>query len=234
MSIFYVYEIVVDGIVRYVGKGKGVRCKQHIGVAGARLVRRALGEYVKPNHFYDRLEQAIAHTRRIEVRLAFEGLEEADAWQAERDTISFHGRIEFETSGTLWNRSGGGKGVTSDVNKGKKATAEHRRKISDAHKGKPKSAEHIAKQSVTMTGRSHSDEIRGKMSVSHKARATTAEGRAHLKKASAAAIRAGYSDERRERMRTVTTQRMNEPGARERASEMRTEWWRSKREPGNE
>lgn len=105
---YYVYEIQVDGIARYIGKGKGRRVRVHLQIARSVLTRRAAGEAVRTTRFYNRLARALKSGSKIEARFIAEGLSEIDAFARECLEIS------KSPSGQLWNITSGGDGFKSE------------------------------------------------------------------------------------------------------------------------
>lgn len=101
----YVYEILVGGIVRYVGKGRGVRAKSHVAMAHGINRRREAGELVRTQKFYNRLAKALKLGQEVSIRIIAEGLTSPEAFALEIDTIASH-------SG-LWNELPGGQGADS-------------------------------------------------------------------------------------------------------------------------
>lgn len=101
----YVYEILVDGVVRYVGKGRGDRARRHISKAHTVNRRRAAGETVKTQKFYNRLAKALRSGAKATWRIVQDGLTDAEAFDLEIQTIAAHG--------SLWNTHAGGQGVDS-------------------------------------------------------------------------------------------------------------------------
>jgi hypothetical protein len=55
MESCYVYIYEIDGVVRYVGRGRDYRMGKHLAKVNCRRQARARGEAVKP-HVYDLLE----------------------------------------------------------------------------------------------------------------------------------------------------------------------------------
>lgn len=102
----YVYELLVDGIVRYVGKGRGNRARRHIGTARGVLRRREAGETVKTQKLYNQLAKAIKRGATVTYRIVAEGLNEMEAFALEVETIALREG--------LWNRTPGGQGASSE------------------------------------------------------------------------------------------------------------------------
>jgi hypothetical protein len=104
----YVYQIVVDGVVRYIGKGSGERADVHFRHARRLLRLRAAGAVIKETTFYNRLAAAIERGATIEARIIAVGLADEAAFEAEK------GHIAECPKGQLWNIKGGGDGFSSD------------------------------------------------------------------------------------------------------------------------
>lgn len=105
---FYVYEIVVDGLIRYIGKGCGERAKEHLRTARRIQKIRALGQRHRTTRFYNRLVNALARKASIEVRVMAVFDFEGEALEAEIAAIA------GAPAGQLWNTFPGGEGFTSE------------------------------------------------------------------------------------------------------------------------
>jgi len=97
---YYVYSIRVDGIVRYIGKGKGLRMYSHMKEVRDRLNRdfklKNIGSF-----FQRKLTEAVMQGAEIVEELLVEGLTDKDAYQVEHDKLK-----EFVFDGKrdqLWN-----------------------------------------------------------------------------------------------------------------------------------
>ncbi len=95
---FYVYQIVVDGVVRYIGKGSGARWKSHVAKAKRLNAIRATGATASVSVFYNRLAKAIRNGATIEQRLVMTGFAEPESYEMERAAIA------VMPDGQLWNR----------------------------------------------------------------------------------------------------------------------------------
>jgi hypothetical protein len=102
----YVYAILVDGIVRYIGKGMHNRASFHRWFAVKLNERRARGEKVKTTKFHNRLAKALKNGAIVtyEKLRWFKTGEEAFAEEI-RQIASREG---------LWNTLEGGNGLTSE------------------------------------------------------------------------------------------------------------------------
>lgn len=109
---FYVYGYRDHkGIMRYIGKGRGNRCNDHVSLAksineGRRLDRRS--------PFTNWLAKQIRANKPYTIERLSEGLDEQSAFVLEIATIKALGRLKREIGGVLLNRLEGGDGVTSE------------------------------------------------------------------------------------------------------------------------
>jgi hypothetical protein len=105
---YYVYAIVVDGVVHYVGKGKGRRMHYHRWFANDAIERQAAG--LRPrkrmSFFYKKLIDAIVDGLLVEEIVIARGLTEDEALEREI--------FEVGSRDHLWNMSPGGDGKTSE------------------------------------------------------------------------------------------------------------------------
>lgn len=103
----YVYAILVDGVVRYIGKGTGARTRYHLNYARRLIERRAAGEVIQESLFYNRLCGAILADLPIEIKHLSSGHSDEAAYAVERAMIA------TAPEGQLWNLREGGEGFTS-------------------------------------------------------------------------------------------------------------------------
>jgi hypothetical protein len=97
---YYVYQIKVDGIIRYFGKGKGKRAWSHL--KDAQVTNLRCGEdtdHLSP-HFHKMLVQSIRKNLKIEVKILLENLTIKNAYQIEHVKI---GESHKANPGQLWN-----------------------------------------------------------------------------------------------------------------------------------
>lgn len=104
---YYVYDVIVDGVVRYVGKGRGRRAKRHIGIAEA-VTKNDKHRYARSS-FYKKLGLAIEAGSRVEIRYVANGLSSESAFAHEINRISELGLQN------LWNATPGGEGIKSET-----------------------------------------------------------------------------------------------------------------------
>lgn len=102
----YVYAISVDGVVRYIGKGRGRRVRDHINFVRRLIRRRAEGERVKSTFFYNKLADAFVRGSCIEAFILVSDMTDDAAYAWEKAEIAAH-------RGQLWNQNEGGVGPTS-------------------------------------------------------------------------------------------------------------------------
>lgn len=107
MSRFYVYAILVDKQVRYIGKGTSDRSKFHEKRVRKILQERESGP-VKASFFYNRLAKAVRLGLSVQDEILIDGLEETDAFAAEIELIASY------PEGQLWNTREGGNGFSSN------------------------------------------------------------------------------------------------------------------------
>jgi hypothetical protein len=102
---FYVYAIMVDGVVKYIGKGTGPRARFHRWFAVNVNRRRKRGEKVRTTKFYNRLAKALLKGAVVNYEIL--------AW-FETDDEAFAAEIaEIASRRGLWNKHEGGWGFNS-------------------------------------------------------------------------------------------------------------------------
>lgn len=106
---YYVYDVIVDGVVRYVGKGRARRAKRHVGIAAA-VTKNDKHRYAR-SAFYKKLGCAIEAGSLVEIRYIANGLSSEQAFDLEIRRIS---EIGLEN---LWNSTHGGEGIRSELAK---------------------------------------------------------------------------------------------------------------------
>lgn len=104
----YVYEIIVDDVARYVGKGTGDRVKDHIRLADRINRQLKVGAKVKRSFFYRQLARALMDGATVEHRIIAFGLTNEAAFALEMKEIA------SAPSYQLWNESPGGNGHSTE------------------------------------------------------------------------------------------------------------------------
>jgi hypothetical protein len=171
---FYVYEIIVDGVVRYIGKGRGERHKEHLRTAKRILRIRSAGGTFRTSRFYNRLVRSIGLGQSIESKMVSIGLTETQALELEI------AEIESRRKG-LWNTFSGGIGFTSEWVRSRWADATYRATMCKRSKDNwtdpefrqnqisvRNSSEHKAKTSVSLKLALSDPAVRQKMSQAKK------------------------------------------------------------------
>lgn len=101
----YVYALLVDGVVRYVGKGRRYRVTEHFRWAREINRRRAAGEKLKALPVHNRLAKALRTGAVLSYQIIAFGLDDAAAYQREKEEIAAIG------VDNLWNVTRGGDGL---------------------------------------------------------------------------------------------------------------------------
>ena len=104
-----VYEVLVDGVVRYIGMGSAKRGSIHVSIA--RRVKRKSASGLRDLsalNVHLRLAKAISQNAVIEHRIILNDLTRADAKEHEKRAIA------AAPKGQLWNRHSGGGGAVPD------------------------------------------------------------------------------------------------------------------------
>jgi hypothetical protein len=97
------------GILRYIGKGSGSRCTEHISLAKALNDGRRLG---RASHFTRWLANCLREGKAFSCEKLLEGLTDEQAFAAEIELIATHKRLR--EGGTLYNTLEGGEGFTRE------------------------------------------------------------------------------------------------------------------------
>jgi hypothetical protein len=160
----YVYEIIVDGVVRYIGKGRGNRMHKH-AVAARRLIRlRESGEKVRARKFLNKLAKSMRSGSSIDIRVVCDNMSDESAFAMEMEKISALGRSQ------LWNSTEGGEGNTSEYAKQLWADPEFRERHKISHRRATSSPEFSKKSSELGRIRWSDPSARKRMSDVQKAR----------------------------------------------------------------
>lgn len=101
----YVYAILVDGVVRYIGKGRGRRIAEHVNII--RRLRDGRDGGPKCQVVHRRAASAVRSGASVRAMKMVEGLDDESAYLIERDLIGTY------PEGHLWNVSDGGEGCSS-------------------------------------------------------------------------------------------------------------------------
>lgn len=168
----YVYAIIVDGIVRYFGKGSGGRARAHMRMVRSIARRRAAGETVQASHFYNRLTKAWLAGADIQEVVIADRMTDEQAYAREIAEIA------AAPHGQLWNLWAGGEGSS----KGYAKSHEQRRKIAETNQKTWRDPDLVAEQSeqkkvhwlrpeyrAKLTGRKWTPEQRAALSAKRKA-----------------------------------------------------------------
>lgn len=97
MNKAYVYCVKVDGIVRYIGKGRNGRLRDHERVARSMNAKREKGRRVRGLRFHQRLAKAIRQGATVQAEVICEGLTDDEAYALEAEIIKSY------PPGHLWN-----------------------------------------------------------------------------------------------------------------------------------
>lgn len=105
----YVYAILVDGIVRYIGKGISLsRMLGHVKEAERINRKRDEGKIIKTTKFYNKLAKALLDKAVIGNEIIAKGLSNAKAFEREAEEIAKCPKDQ------LWNIAPGGVGFNID------------------------------------------------------------------------------------------------------------------------
>ena len=83
---YYVYTISVDGVVRYIGKGKGPRLYSHMKEVGNRLNRHYRLKNIR-TRLQQNLTKAVLSGAKVIERVLMENLTETAAYKLEHDKL---------------------------------------------------------------------------------------------------------------------------------------------------
>lgn len=193
---FYVYELRdPDGVVFYVGKGKGQRWKAHKYEAEKGKTCRKL---------YNKIRKLWKTGRDFQSVKVFESHDETEAFNEERRLIALYGREN------LCNLTDGGEGASGAIRskearaalslrrKGVKASEETRQRMREGNKNRKRpSRETIEKRAMCLRGVKWTDERKAKLSKTRQGWLHTEETKLKLKAASSLRV---ISSEQMEKM----------------------------------
>ena len=172
LNRFYVYALMIDDVIFYIGKGQSRRVDSHLREANKG----------HDCHKCRKIRKSIANGHQYSTRILFDQLKEDQAFLIERVLITTY-------KPQLVNQTNGGEGVSgliltqetrakmgrpcSEERRaavsaqfyGKPLSQEHRTKIANVMRGKPKSQEHSMKVGHSKRGKSLSIEHRKKISI---------------------------------------------------------------------
>ena len=99
---FYIYGIYVDGVVRYIGKGRNGRMHFHVIEARRINSRRARGANTDRTNtkFYRKLAEAMRHGAIIAEEIMLDGLTNQRAYRIEKQKIE---ELHKQKPDQLWN-----------------------------------------------------------------------------------------------------------------------------------
>jgi chorismate mutase len=103
---YYVYAILVDGAIKYVGKGSNGKEKVHLKLVLSIVRRRAVGEVVRTSRFHNELAKAWLAGSTIEEVILHSDLTERQALGLEVKEIKRRRKA-------LWNTHSGGENLGS-------------------------------------------------------------------------------------------------------------------------
>jgi hypothetical protein len=145
----YVYAVRVDGIIRYIGKGRGGRADSHKLAARRLNEQRSRGKVVRASKFENKLAAALRRGAFIEAAVLESGLSDSEAFEREVALIA-------EWRASLWNVLPGGVGGDPDFfrkfwadpkNREKQAELQRRQFEDPAYRAKMLEAGRAASQS---------------------------------------------------------------------------------------
>jgi len=105
MGIAYVYAVLVDGVIRYVGKGSGRRLHAHMKIVRSMARRRAAGEMVvAESPFYEKLCKAYLSGSDIEAAIVNGGLTHEQAFRDEIAERKKYPASQLWNAGSYWDK----------------------------------------------------------------------------------------------------------------------------------
>ena len=100
LQIAYVYQIRVDGVVRYIGKGRNGRVYSHLIDAKRTATRPGVKIRNVWPFFRQQLVRAVRRGAKIQEKIVAANLTDSEAYQIEGQMI---GKLHKQHSGQLWN-----------------------------------------------------------------------------------------------------------------------------------
>lgn len=231
---FYVYAYLVDGIVRYIGKGQRDRISDHKRMARIILERRSVGLPVKGTRFHRRLAAAMFRGSCIEHKKLRTNLTEDEALRFEAEEIA------SRPASQLWNIARGGEGLTSDVARevnscpekraqaGEKIRAlwadeAWRNKVMVARQHSEKNAKRLGAMSDLLQERWSDDEYRERLRQAHRRRWANATPEDRERRAEAS--RRNLTPDHHARMIEAAKAAVKSPEHRQKVSERNKAAW---------
>lgn len=212
MTNCYVYVYEVDGLVRYVGRGRGYRMAAHL----KELARRERRETNKPHRFYDNLAAALATGAMVTSRKIADGLSGDDAAIREMEEIAKYPNDQ------LWNSIYSHNPVVLDEELRSRFSAAQRALWADpAERAKRNSAREAAMSKPGVRERQISATraalLRPGVEEKRVQRAREAATKPEVRKKKSVAVRAAYqSEEVKARHLAALIVGMHQPGVIER------------------
>lgn len=222
MNKAYVYALLVDGVVRYIGKGRDDRAREHVWVANSVNRRRQLGQKVRTTKFYNRLAKALLAGATVSVEFIADGLSDEDAFAREI--------VEIQNATGIWNTAPGGEGHTSETAKAQwtdKFRAHMGRLSKERWEADPERRQKQSEWARQVNSKlwSEDSDFRQKQSARVKAECESPERRKVLSDAARAMWTDEFRGQRSSQVRRQMVERWSVDGARESRSAQSREMW---------